>query len=145
MLQAGKLTRGIAVQIWGKLTLGLRFDRATAATHETCFDRGKAIEPRSIQRSTEELLSSTILFPLGGALIRGLRLLRNSVVPPGLHSSSPLFPALKRRAKLARSSGAGVRRALRPPLHAQSEIRNRLALRCMVGTCALAAEFEGHF
>src|ERR1035441_4217615 len=35
------------------------------------------------------------------------RLGENSVVPPGLDSSDPLFPALKRWAKLVRPSGAG--------------------------------------
>jgi hypothetical protein len=36
----------------------------------------------------------------------------NSVVPPGLESVVPLFPALKRWAKLGRPSGAGFMKLL---------------------------------
>ncbi len=39
----------------------------------------------------------------------GLKSVRESwVVPPGLESLLPLFPALKRWAKLVRPSGAGL-------------------------------------
>src|ERR1022692_3888978 len=44
------------------------------------------------------------LLPVDGPALRCLR--ENWVVPPGLRSFFPLFPALKRWAKLVRPSGA---------------------------------------
>src|SRR5450759_88223 len=48
-------------------------------------------------------LPSRLLGPQGLKSVR-----ENSVVPPGLESFFPLFPALKRWAKFGRPSGAGL-------------------------------------
>ena len=75
-----------ALKRWAKLgrPSGAGFSRLTAA----------------VNRYATQKQNKTV-----AAAVKSVR--ENSVVPPGLESFSPLFPALKRWAKLGRPSGAG--------------------------------------
>src|SRR5208282_3571783 len=68
---------------------------------------GVSLHPKVRAAGGQTELSGGRAYPRRIPMARSKSVSENSVVPPGLESLGPLFPALKRWAKLVRPSGAG--------------------------------------
>jgi len=107
----------LEAEVWTQVT---RVTDSCTQLDASTSPRGQAVNPSWLPIQKRERRHSPYLpnlarvcfinaFQLRKRVPQGLkRLCENWVVPPGLGSSFPLYPPLKRWAKLGRPSGAGI-------------------------------------